>query len=179
MTDAQETLAAPDRPPGDDAAAAGKPIGPFRRDALFPGYYTWMVFLAALDVMLTWVILFLEGHELNPFAAYAIKHFKLRGIVFLKLGTLALVLWICETVGRRRYATGRRLVRWASVILAAPVFVQCVLMVIVLTRSPAAMYREMQEAIEGEAIPPPASRYSPRTLPSHLRTHEPTPRPGP
>ncbi len=39
-----------------------------RSGCLYPDLYTWFVFFAAMDVMLTWTILALGGREINGFA---------------------------------------------------------------------------------------------------------------
>lgn len=133
-----------------DAPARAAGIG--GRPCLYPSYYTWMVLLAALDVMFTWIILFMEGRELNPLADFIIKKYNLLGVVMLKLGTLCIVLCICEVVGHRRRAAGDKLVKAVSVILAVPVSTQFVLMMIVLLQSPERRYREMGERIEEQAV---------------------------
>jgi hypothetical protein len=118
----------PNSPPGADPppvlsyAAAAPPS----RAVLYPGTYTWFVFLASLDVMLTWIILHFDGSELNVLADWIIRHYDLRGIVVYKFALIVLVVLVCEVVGRRRYATGLRLARWAVALTAFPIVVAVV-----------------------------------------------------
>lgn len=109
------------------ASAVAGQAGPARlfllRPALYPELYTWYVFLSSLDLLMTWLILHLEGRELNMVADWIIQRYNLPGIVVFKFGLVMFVLLVCETVGRRRDATGRRLARWAIVLSAFPVLV--------------------------------------------------------
>ncbi len=83
--------------------------GLLRQGVLYPDCYTWLVFVSSMDLMLTWVIFHLGGWEANPLAAFVIDRFDLAGTVVFKFGLLALVIGICEFVGRRRPPAGRLL----------------------------------------------------------------------
>jgi len=105
-----------------NAADTPKPEpGFFRRHVLFPAHYTWFVFFASLDVMCTWIVVHFEGFEANPVAAWVIRRFDLPGAVALKFGAVVLVIAICEIVGRRRAATGRKLAEWSVAVSVIPV----------------------------------------------------------
>lgn len=85
------------------------------------GAYTWFVLLSALDVMFTWVILKLDGQELNSIANAVIEHGGLRGMVMFKFALVVFVVVMCEAVSRRNMRTGTKLAEWAVAITAIPV----------------------------------------------------------
>lgn len=88
-------------------------INQFRTRALYPALYPWLIALAALDVMVTWVVLALGGQEFNVVARIAIDAGGLAGMAVLKLVMMSIVLGICEFVGRREHRLGRRLAEGA------------------------------------------------------------------
>ncbi len=91
---------------------------------LYPRAYGLYVALAALDVLLTWVILALGGVELNKLAAWIFANSGVTGATFFKFGTVAFVLIVCEFLGRHQDGElGRRLARWAVIISVVPVTV--------------------------------------------------------
>ncbi|RMF83910.1 MAG: hypothetical protein D6744_03945 [Planctomycetota bacterium] len=121
---------------------------------LYPNVYVWFVFVAALDVMCTYVILHpvlfpaplppaatpespdLDAHllsaaeprgqEVNALAAWVIEHGGMPGTVGYKFSLVLLIVLICEIVGRRRYRLGRRLAEWSVAITTIPVIVAIV-----------------------------------------------------
>ena len=99
----------------DDAAT------PSRREPLYPNVYVWFVFVSFLDVMLTYVVLSLGGREVNHVANWVLQTFGIGGMVLFKFALVAVVILICETVGRRKLTTGRRLAEWAVAITCIPV----------------------------------------------------------
>ncbi|MGD9688756.1 MAG: DUF5658 family protein [Phycisphaerales bacterium] len=93
-----------------------------RRPVLFPDQYCWYVLVCALDVMLTATIIErFGGIEVNTIADRVIEAGGLTGLLAFKFASVALVVGICEAVGRRRRETGRRLSEWAVAISAMPV----------------------------------------------------------
>lgn len=128
----QHAAANPAAPP---AGAAAPAAGMVRRGVLYPNHYTWFVFLAALDVLCTYLILTpglfassdgrreLVGQELNALADWVIHTFDTPGKVAYKFALVALVVVICEVVGRRKPAVGRKLAEWAVALTAIPVAV--------------------------------------------------------
>jgi hypothetical protein len=81
---------------------------------LFPEAYTWFVFVSAMDLLLTWVILHYEGgREANALTNAVIQRFDLLGLVAYKFAIVVGVITICEIVGRMRYRAGLRLA-WAA-----------------------------------------------------------------
>jgi len=89
--------------------------------ALYPRCYTWYLFLSSLDLMLTWVVIHMDGSELNAAAVWVIRRWDLRGLVVFKFLLVTLVIGICEVVGRRNRRLGRTLAAIAVGITAIPV----------------------------------------------------------
>ena len=114
-------------PPETPAAPAGA--------VRYPNVYAWLVFLASLDILLTYLILnpvlFADnlemtesrGAEENAVAGWIIERWDLPGMVAFKFMLVLLVIWICEIIGRRRVETGRRLAEWAVAITTIPIIV--------------------------------------------------------
>lgn len=110
--------------PANSVGDSHRPL--HRRAVLYPDIYVWFVLLASLDIMLTWVILWLGGHEVNVFANWIIRFGGLPGMAAFKFGCVVLFITICEVVGRRRENLGRPLALWAVVLNAVPVLVALV-----------------------------------------------------
>ena len=87
----------------------------------YPNAYVWFVFLSSLDIMLTWLILSLDGLELNPLANAVVAHVGLPGMVGFKFCLAILVVVMAEVIGRRRDRAGRKLAEWAVAITTIPV----------------------------------------------------------
>ena len=124
------------------------------RPVLYPNIYVWFVFVAALDIMCTYIILHpvlfpdvlppaampttddldehfiyaLEprGREVNWLAAWVIEHGGMPGKVAYKFSLVMLIVLICEVVGHQRYRLGRKLAEWSVAITAVPVVVAIV-----------------------------------------------------
>lgn len=88
---------------------------------LFQNEYVWFVFLASMDILLTWAILGAEGNEVNPIAEIVIMQWGLPGAILFKFGLTLFVIIVCEYVGRRRFRTALTLARAAIVVSAVPV----------------------------------------------------------
>jgi len=112
----------------DPSREKASPIGPVGRflavvhpPVIFPNTYTWFVFVSAMDIMLTWIILWHGGAEVNPVARAVIDRWGLNGAIAFKFALAVFVIVICEYIGRRKQQTGRRLATAAVVISAIPV----------------------------------------------------------
>jgi hypothetical protein len=94
-----------------------------RIHVLYPNTYVWLVFLASLDIMLTWIVLspVFGGVEVNWLANLVIRAGGLKATVLYKFGLIVLVIVICEFIGRRRRRTGLRLATWCLAIQCIPV----------------------------------------------------------
>ncbi len=101
----------------------------FRDPILYPKAYSGYIALAALDVLLTSLILRLGGVEVNVVAAWVIEKARaieatgLTGMTLFKFGTVFFVLVACEIVGRKHASAGSKLSRAAVYISVIPVAV--------------------------------------------------------
>lgn len=109
---------------GDEDAGIPAPMvspGP-ARGVLYPNHYVWYMFASALDIMMTYAIIWkLGGREVNAIAARLVEHLGHWGLILLKFATVIVVVGVCEFVGRTRPALGRRLAVAAIVSSAFPV----------------------------------------------------------
>ncbi len=67
----------------------------------YPNLYTWLVFVSALDAMLTYLVLHFGGREANHLAASVLETWGFRGMVVYKFALITLVIVLCEVIGRR------------------------------------------------------------------------------
>ena len=89
---------------------------------LFPRAYSAYIALAAMDVVLTALILAKGGVELNKLAAWVFNTHGVPGASIYKFGTVMVVLVACELAGRyRAFNLGRSLAIAAVVISLVPV----------------------------------------------------------
>ncbi len=109
--------------PGSTRPLRSRVVAWLKQPALYPGLYTWFVFASSLDLLFTWVILHHHGIEANAVADWVIQHYDLRGLIVFKFGMVALIVLICEIVGRRRYQTGLTLARWMVALAFFPVLI--------------------------------------------------------
>jgi hypothetical protein len=119
-----------------------KGLTPGRRSwaVRYPNAYVWLIFLAALDIMLTYLILHpvvfprdatmteSRGTEANTLADWFIKRWDVPGMVAFKFALVIVVVVLCEVIGRHRDATGRRIAEWAVAVTVIPVLVALVQM---------------------------------------------------
>ncbi|MCH8054225.1 MAG: hypothetical protein IH895_09205 [Planctomycetes bacterium] len=96
---------------------------PLLRNARYPQAYVWFIFVSAMDVMMTWVVLYFGGREVNVLADYILDRWALTGMVIYKFALVIFVIFICEVVGHHRDRLGRRLSIFAVVITLVPVII--------------------------------------------------------
>jgi hypothetical protein len=101
------------------------PTGP---PVLYPNHYTWFVLLSALDIIMTYVVLWAGGYEANSYAAGIIHRWGVPGMAIYKCVLIAIVVGICELVGRRNIRAGRNLATAAVVLSIFPVALAFVLL---------------------------------------------------
>lgn len=77
------------------------------QNVVYPKLYPWFVLGAAMDIFVTYIVLWFGGVELNILADRVIQSHGLPGMVAYKFATVVAVLLICEYVGRRRPQTGQ------------------------------------------------------------------------
>ncbi|UCF33513.1 MAG: hypothetical protein JSV78_14380 [Phycisphaerales bacterium] len=88
----------------------------------YPSAYVWLVFASALDVILTYLVLYYwEGFEANPIAAAVIAQKGFVWAIAFKFALVVLSILVCEVVGRLRDRDGKRLAVLCVVIAALPV----------------------------------------------------------
>ena len=88
----------------------------------YQNVYVWLVLVSVLDVLLTYLVLYVwEGHEVNPVAGAIIGQMGFGWTVVFKLAICVLVIVICEVVGRLSDRAGRRLAIAAVIISVFPV----------------------------------------------------------
>lgn len=83
--------------------------------------YALFVFVSCLDIILTWVILYRGGEEVNPVAKLVIDAWGLPGAIIFKLSLMLFVIIACEIVGRKSDLKGRVLALVAILISSFPV----------------------------------------------------------
>ena len=88
---------------------------------LYPNLYLWLIFVSALDVVLTRVILFFGGTEVNPIADWILAEFGRMGMSVFKFMIVAFVVICCEIIGRQKWKVGRNLARASIFISLTPV----------------------------------------------------------
>lgn len=91
------------------------------RGVRFPNLYLWLIFLSALDVVLTRVILYFGGTEVNPLADWIIDQWGQMGMSLFKFGIVAFVIIICEYTARMDMKMAFRLALIGCIISAMPV----------------------------------------------------------
>lgn len=96
---------------------------------LYENLYTWFIFISSLDLMMTWVILYVGGYEANPLARHVLHAYGLAGMVAFKMALVLLVIVLCEWTGRRSYGAGRLLASAGIVITCVPVAVAFALLI--------------------------------------------------
>ncbi len=91
--------------------------------------YVWFLFLAAMDIMLTWYILERRGgEEVNPIAEAVISASGLWGAIGFKFSLVLFVIIACEWISRDRPIVARRLVWTGLAISTVPVVYSLVLL---------------------------------------------------
>ena len=96
---------------------------PRRRDveARYPNVYVWFVLMSAMDIFLTYIVLWLGGSEVNKIANAVLQAFGFTGMIVFKFLLVIFVIGLCEILGRHNDKTGRRLAQWAVAITCIPV----------------------------------------------------------
>lgn len=125
-------MSGPTQQPNSLAAVDSSPI--WRAPVLYPDIYAWYVFFAALDFLCTWLVLSVGGYEANPIAAYVLQQRGLAGMGLYKFILVAIIVTICEIVGRMRYRRGKLLALTCVIITITPVVMALTQLYIVIHR---------------------------------------------
>ncbi len=94
-----------------------------RHKVLYPELEKTLLFLAAMDVMLTHTILNLGGVEANPLAARVFEQGGTLAMSIYKFSLIAIFVIILEFVGARQIQSGRRLANAGIAISMLPIVV--------------------------------------------------------
>ena len=87
----------------------------------------WLIFVSALDVILTRVILFFGGTEVNPVADFILANWGRLGMSIFKFIIVGFVITACEFIARRNIKTSRRLAYASIIISMVPVVWSCLI----------------------------------------------------
>ena len=87
----------------------------------FPNLYLWLVFLSALDVVMTRIILYFGGIEVNPVAKWVIEIGGQMGMSLFKFFIVAFVILVCEYAATLDVKTAKKLAIAGCCITALPV----------------------------------------------------------
>ena len=154
----------------DSSEHAARGASPWRVPVCHPNLYMWLVFVSALDVIMTRVILFFGGTEINPIADFIIANWGRLGMSIFKFIIVAFVIIVCEFISRRNMIASRRLAVTSIAISTVPVCWSCFIMASIIIDPPVREDGELDvEGIEVRHVEPE------HTAPSivTLRTHEP------
>jgi uncharacterized membrane protein len=89
---------------------------------LYPDRYAWYVLVSVMDITVTVSVLVHYGaREVNSIAQASIELFGTWGLIGLKFLTLAIVVAICEYIGRKRQRLGGAIATIAVVASLSPV----------------------------------------------------------
>ena len=95
---------------------------------LYPNRYVWFVLLSTLDLLMTFVILWLDGREANGVADWVLRQYGIGGMTIFKFALVAFVVLLCEVVGRHDDRAGRRLAEWSIALTCVPVVIALLLL---------------------------------------------------
>jgi Domain of unknown function (DUF5658) len=91
--------------------------------------------VSALDLLLTFLLLTGESgsgrtgfNESNPLARYFLYSWGFRGLAWFKFALVAFVVGICQIIALKRVDLGRRVLKFASLIVGGVVVYSVVLM---------------------------------------------------
>ena len=101
-----------------------------------PNLYLWLIFVSALDVILTRVVLFFGGKEINPVADYVLRHWGRLGMSLFKFLIIGFVIIVCEYIATRSARVSRRLAITSILISLVPVTWSCIIIIMLILNPP-------------------------------------------
>jgi len=101
-----------------------------------PNLYLWLIFVSALDVILTRVVLFFGGKEINPVADYVLLNWGRLGMSLFKFLIIGFVIIACEYIATRNPAVSRRLAIISIMISLVPVVWSCIIIIMLILNPP-------------------------------------------
>ena len=133
-----------------------------------PNLYFYLIFVSALDVLFTRVILFFGGTEVNPIADFIIVHWGRLGMSIFKFIIVGFVIIACEFIARRKPRTSRRLAIASIVISSVPVVWSCLIISSLILDPPPS--DEVMPSAEGYDVLAPQPRYDEYALATTTET---------
>ena len=97
---------------------------------LYPNRYVWFVFLSAMDVFMTFIVLWFGGREANNVANWIYQRWGISGMTAFKFAVVVFVILLCEYIGRRNERAGRLLAEWAIALTCLPVVIAIALLLL-------------------------------------------------
>jgi hypothetical protein len=149
--------ASSDHPP-DSPEHASQGKGPWRVPVCHPNLYMWLIFVSALDVIMTRVILFFGGTEINPIADFVIDQWGRLGMSIFKFIIVAFVIIVCEFISRQNLIVSRRLAIASILISMVPVCWSSYIMLSIIIDPPVRQDGDFDiEGIEVRSVEPSTS----------------------
>jgi len=94
----------------------------FKKDVILAQEYLGFLLLNLFDLFLTGWIFRHSGQEANGIAALVLKYWGLRGFAIFKFVMTAIVIVICEVIGKYSNVRARQLILGASTLYVLVVF---------------------------------------------------------
>ena len=146
-----------DQPP-DSSEHASQGKGSWKVPVRHPNLYMWLIFVSALDVIMTRVILFFGGTEINPIADFVIDNWGRLGMSIFKFIIVAFVIIVCEFISRRNTIVSRRLATASILISMVPVCWSSFIMISIIIDPPVREDGDFDmEGIEVRSVEPSES----------------------
>ncbi|GAB5495554.1 MAG: hypothetical protein Phyf2KO_06340 [Phycisphaerales bacterium] len=124
-----------------------------RHPVLYPNLVKALVFLAAMDVMLTHIILQLGGFEANPIAAHVIERGGTLAMSLYKFSLITVFVLIMQYIGIKHADSGRRLASAGVLISMLPIAVGLMTLPTLVSY----YFSESESAADGDAARPEQS----------------------
>lgn len=157
----------------DSSEHPARAAGSWRVPVCHPNLYMWLVFVSALDVIMTRVILFFGGTEINPIADFIIANWGRLGMSIFKFTIVAFVIIVCEFISRRNMIASRRLAIASIAISVVPVCWSCFIMASIIIDPPVREDGELDvEGIEVRHVEPARTAPSIVTWQAHKPVQE-------
>jgi len=88
---------------------------------LLPSHYFWYLLVSSMDLMLTWLILGLGGHEVNAIADMVLQVHGFPGLIAYKFALVISVILFCERIGRINLTKAKQVLVFAIAVTSLPV----------------------------------------------------------
>ncbi|MEE3001877.1 MAG: DUF5658 family protein [Planctomycetota bacterium] len=122
--------------PDHDAGRSPWSISKWSLPVRHPNLYLWLIFVSALDVILTRVVLFFGGKEINPVADFVLLNWGRLGMSLFKFMIIGFVIIVCEYLATRNATVSRRLAIVSIMISLVPVVWSCIIIIMLILNPP-------------------------------------------